>query len=81
MARDLAVATRIIRETDVSFPVGQRASAGAQERAAARRAKVEELAFSISKGMYQPPCEEIASILAPALRSAIGATDEEGANR
>ena len=65
LAKDLALASRIIRETDVTFPAVGDSSA----KAYGHRAKIEDLAYRISQGTYQPPLRELAERLAPALRA------------
>ncbi|MCL2497644.1 MAG: flagellar biosynthesis anti-sigma factor FlgM [Symbiobacteriaceae bacterium] len=56
LARDLAVATKIIREADTGTMSPQ------------RKAYIDELALRIAAGNYQPSVMDVAERLAPALR-------------
>ena len=60
LAKELSIASRIIRE------------AGIPELSPARDAKIHELAQRVKQGTYKPPIQEIAYLLAPAIRRAEG---------
>ena len=64
LARDLALATKIVRESGVS---ATSSSMSPQERIQERKAQIDELAARIMQGSYRPPLQEIAARLAPAL--------------
>jgi anti-sigma28 factor (negative regulator of flagellin synthesis) len=60
LAKDLVVATRIIRETDIS---------GSGAGGVSRKDRIEELAAKIGRGEYNPPSIEVAERVLPALKA------------
>ena len=63
LARDLAMATKIVRESGIA-PSG----VSSQEHIQERKAQIDAIALRIRQGSYRPPLQELAAKLAPALR-------------